>query len=755
MHDPLPVPDPPQSFAALIDRLTADPNDGTALAALAHHHERNGAPGLARSCRRRAAALEKRGYPRSEPAAAEAELPAPVATPTPAPSPTPAPGGEADRAAGPKQMRDQGIAALRAGDLDQAIDLLGKAAALLPDDGEALNALGAACLGRKDYAAAERAIGEALRVQPANGYAWTNLGYLHQRRKDIRRAIAAYREGLKHLPGEARLHNNIGSALEEVDEMEEAQQHFATAVELLPDHPGSYNNLGRAKLKRGDFAEARRLFTRVLDLTPGDDSAWLNMATLLQAEMRYEEAEAAFRKALELNPERPESWANLGTMLKDQGNYHDAIDYLGRALALDPDLDAAFSNLIFTRDFDPAATVESQQAERNEWYRRYGARHRAAILPHANDPDPDRPLVLGYVSADFKRHSAEIAFGPVLYNHDRTMHRLILYSSVDRPDRTTAGYREMADVYHNCLRMTDDEMAEQIRRDKVDILIDLSGHTAGNRLPVLARKPAPVQAHAWGHVGTGLPTIDYYMSDPVLVRPEERRFYAEKVHDLPAPICYQAAQDTPPVGPSPILSNGFATFGCLNRISKISTRTIDCWAQLLQAAPQARLVLKDRTLDDAAQKARVLGWFTDRGIDPGRLTLLPGSGHLEHMAAYGQVDIALDPFPQGGGITTCEALWMGVPVVALMGQVPSSRIASAIVTNVGLPELVADTPEAYVATAARLAGAPQRLADLRGRLRQVIAAAPIGNTVAYTRAVEQGYRLFWRRWCAERTGTAG
>ncbi|MFC3227266.1 tetratricopeptide repeat protein [Marinibaculum pumilum] len=717
--------------AALVDRLAADPNDGQALQALAEHHARTGSAGLAHACRIRAAAL--------------ADMPARQQVQPPAP---------ASNAAAPEvgqtllALRARAIGLIQAGEGNQALEILDQVLAMAPDDSIALNASGAALLGKKDFAAAEMRLLKAVEVWPANGEAWTNIGYLRQRQRRPREAIAAYREALKHLPGEGRLHNNIGSALEELDEMEEAAGHFAKAVELLPDNANSYNNLGRAKLRRGELAEARRLLAKAIELRPDDDAGAMNWATLLLAEMRYEEAEAAFRRALSLNPERAETWSNLGNLLKDQGNYQGAFECLERALELDPDMDLAMSNLIFTRDFDPTATVESQQAERAEWDRRFGARHRDAILPHRNDPDPDRPLVLGYVSADFKRHSAEIAFGPVLRSHDRSQFRLILYSNVDRPDRVTAQYQEMAEVYHNCLRMTDDEMAEQIRRDGVDVLIDLSGHTAGHRLSVFARKPAPVQVHAWGHVGTGLRTIDYYMSDPVLVRPDERHFYAEEVFDLPAPICYLAPEESPPVSPPPIQSNGFATFGCFNRISKLSARTADCWADLLRQLPDSRLVLKDRTLDDETQRARVAGWFTGRGIDAGRLTLLPGSGHLEHMAAYAQIDIALDPFPQGGGITTCEALWMGVPVVALMGQVPSSRIASAIVANVGLPELVAESRDSYVAKAIGLARDPARLLTLRHQLRDVIARAPIGNTVAYTRAVEAAYRTFWQRWCA-------
>ena len=649
-------------------------------------------------------------------------------------------------------LRAQAIGLIHAGRPDEAMEILDRILAVAPGDSEALNASGAALLGKKDFAEAERRLLKAVEAAPHNGEAWTNIGYLRQRQRRFREAIAAYREALKYLPGEGRLHNNIGSALEELDEMEEAAVHFARAVELLPENANAYNNLGRAKLRRGDMAGARELLAKAVELRPDDDAGQMNWATLLMAETRYEEAAAAFRRALELNPERAETWSNLGNLLKDQGDYEGAIKSLDRALELDPELDLALSNLIFTRDFDPTATVESQQAERADWYRRFGARFRSAIRPHGNDPDPDRPLVLGYVSADFKRHSAEIAFGPVLRNHDRSRFRLIVYSNVDRPDRVTAEYQRMADLYHNCRRMTDDEMAAQIRSDGVDILIDLSGHTAGHRLAVFARKPAPVQVHAWGHVGTGLPVIDYYMSDPVLVRADERRFYAEQVHDLPAPICYQAPEHSPPVAPAPIQGNGFATFGCLNRISKLSTRTADCWAELLRALPDSRLVLKDRTLDDETQRARVAGWFTSRGVDAGRLTLLPGSGHLEHMAAYGQIDIALDPFPQGGGITTCEALWMGVPVVALMGQVPSSRIASAIVANVGLPELVAESREDYIARAIGLARDPGRLIALRGRLREVIAGAPIGDTLAYTRAVEAAYRTFWQRWCAGRAG---
>jgi len=311
----------------------------------------------------------------------------------------------------------------------------------------------------------------------------------------------------------------------------------------------------------------------------------------------------------------------------------------------------------------------------------------------------------------------------------------------------TAQCRSAADIWVDAWQMSDDELTARIEADQVDILVDLSGHSAGNRLTVFARKPAPIQVTAWGSgTGTGLPTIDYFFADPVTVPQAVRHLFAEQVYDLPAVITtdpLQGAQAPPP----PMLRTGHATFGVFNRIDKISDSALVVWSRLMQELPDARIVIKNGALDDPFLRDRLVGRFVAHGVAQERITCLGLSTRDEHVAEFANIDICLDPFPQNGGVSTWESLQAGVPVIAKLGTSSASRAAAAIVTAVGLGEWAAEDDDDYIAIARRYAAEPTALAKLRSELPQMVANSAAGNGALYTRKVEEGYRAFWRRYC--------
>jgi protein O-GlcNAc transferase len=475
---------------------------------------------------------------------------------------------------------------------------------------------------------------------------------------------------------------------------------------------------------------------------------------LRRAQGRLEEAERRYRRSLELSPDYAEGWSNLAVTLRAAGRFDEAVACWDRALALAPGNAVLHSNLIFALDFHPRVTAEAAFAERRRWNDRHARPLRAAWAPHDNDPDPDRRLRVGYVSADFREHSAAVVFAAVVASHDHGRFDVVCYSSVTRPDAVTAGFRLAADAWRDVAGLTDEALAAQIRADGIDVLVDLSGHSSGHRLLAFARKPAPVQVTAWGHaLGTGLDAMDYFFADPVTVPPAARRWFSEEVVDLPAFVCYDPPVDAPEAGPLPALAAGHVTFGCLNRRAKMSEDAVAVFARVLRAVPGSRLLVKDEAFNDRATARRLVEGFAAHGVEAARLEILGGSSRGDHLAVYGRVDLALDPFPHGGGVSALEALWMGVPMVTLAGDRIPGRMGASFLATLGLDDLVATTADEYVARARAWAADLPRLGRLRGALRQRMERSPLADAGLYTRAVEDAYRALWRRWCAGRAAS--
>ena len=652
-----------------------------------------------------------------------------------------------------------------------------------PHDSAASNLLGVTLIQRGELATAVELLEDAVRSAPGETAYRSNLAHALGDLGRIEEAEAQYRALADALPDSAPAHHNHGVILNQLGRSAEAQARFRRASELGPDNAETHHGLAVSLSRLGRYEEAAASQSRVVQLRPEDADAHGNLGNYLsrlgrhqealrsleravalrpedaglrvnlgiaQADLhRYSEARDSYLKAIELQPELAEAHNNLGNALVALGQHDAARTCYVRAMELKPDFHDAHTNLIFLMDFLPRTTVAEMQAERRRWADRHAAVHRASRRPHTNRRDPERPLRVGYVSADFCNHSACLIFGPVIRRHQRPTFEVFCYSETVKEDTHTALVKACADRWCRSAGMTDDALAERIRADRIDILVDLSGHSAGNRLHVFARKPAPVQVHAWGHVtGTGLEAIDYLLADPVLIPAEDRKHYAEQIFDLPCWACLEEPEGLPAPSPLPAASRGFVTYSSMNRSEKLTAATLSAWARILTAVPGARLLFKDRALDEAKTRIELLQRLERVGIAPARVTLLGGTSRAEHVAVYQGIDIALDPFPQGGGVTTAEALWMGVPTVTIAGAVPPSRGTAALMSALGLREWVARDEQEYVRVATRAAGNLDELATLRASLRERLGRSPVGNPELYCRAVEAAYRTMWRRWCA-------
>jgi predicted O-linked N-acetylglucosamine transferase (SPINDLY family) len=635
----------------------------------------------------------------------------------------------------------------QAGRLPEAAALYREALAADPEHPDALHLLGVLACDCGDLEAAEVLLGEATRIEPGIAQFHGDQGLALLLAGRPLEAVECLERALALDPDYADARTNLGSALHALGRYGDAAASFERALTLRPNAAEAHNNLGATLRAQGRLTEAIARYWVALAFRADYPEAHNNLGNALSERGEVDAAITCFAHALALRPGYAEAHNNLGNVLRDAGRLPEALAAYRRALELRPDYPAAHSNLIFALDLDPAVTSAAAFAERQRWDARYARPHAAAGARHDNDRDPDRPLRIGYVSADFRRHSAAAVFGPVLHHHDRGSVEVVCYAGVSNPDDVTARFRQRASLWRPTLGMPDDALAARIRADRVDILVDLAGHSAGNRLLAFARKPAPIQVTAWGHAhGTGLQAMDYFFADAVTVPAAHRGDFSETVVDLPCIVCFDPPS-APDVEPLPALAARGATFGCLNRLAKVTDDMLDLWATILREAPASRLLLKDPTLDSANVRDRLVAFFGGRGVAAERLILLGGTPHREHLAAYGRVDLALDPFPHGGGVTALEGLWMGVPMVALAGERVPSRIGAAFLTLMGLPDLVADSPRAYIDIAVRAAGDVARLAPARADLRRRLAASPLCDHRAYCAAVEAAYRAMWRRWC--------
>jgi protein O-GlcNAc transferase len=523
--------------------------------------------------------------------------------------------------------------------------------------------------------------------------------------------------------------------------------------ESVPADLTSLLEQARSAHQRGALSEALQAYESAFRLLPESQSearaaVWVNMGAIWREMVRLPKAIACLQEALLLQPGLAVAHYNLGLNLYEIGEAEAAESSLNSALAIQPDFQAAHSTRLclfgLARNHDPERVL----AEHRLWAAEFADPLTAQSPPHANERSTHRRLTVGYVSADFKEHSVARFISPILANHDRARFRVICYDNWPRSDATTERLRGYVDAWRKIDELDDPQAADLVRADGVDILVDLSGHTTGNRLLLFARKPAPVQASWLGYMSTtGMAAMDWHITDAHLDPPGvSEGWYTERLMRIDSAAAFEPHPDSPPVNALPCLDSGYLRFASFNNYTKIGDEVIALWARLLATIPNARLLLVALGGDEADFQALVRARFERLGASnevSARVDVMGMRPLKDFLRLFHQVDIALDSFPYGGGTTTLHTLWMGVPVVTLEGQSELARGTSGILTACGLGELIARSSEEYLRIGVDLAMAPARVATLRSQLRERLAKSVLGNGLQVTRSLEAAYLKMW------------
>ncbi len=649
--------------------------------------------------------------------------------------------------ANPAALNARGIALQGLGRLEEALAAFRRAQAAAPADPDPHNNEGLVLRRLNRPEEAERAFRRAIALDPTDPLAANNLGTTLLALGRLDEAADTLRAVVRAYPDHAAAQLNLGLVLRAQGDLDAAAGALSKAVELEPRSIEVLNSLGSLLHEQGRTDEAVACFERSLAAAPGDPGGLTGLGLALLARGDLARARDCLQRVAEAQPDSAQAANNLATAHRAQGDLQRAIEWYRRALALQPDASDAWSNLLGALNYLPELPLAELFAE----HRRYGERLEAPLQAHwpahDNDRDPERPLRVGYVSADFREHAMAFSILPVLAHHDPARFEVFCYANHPREDPYTARMRRHVREWHRVAGLGDEALAALVRRDRIDILVDLSGHTARNRLPVFARKPAPVQATWLGYVTTtGLAAVDYRLTDACADPPgDDERGYTERLLRLAWVTVFEPSEASPPVAPAPALGGARFTFGCLNHHAKLTPAVIALWARILAAAPESRLILGNA--GDADTRSRLAAAFAGHRIAADRLAFRPTLPLAEFLALHAEIDLALDPFPYCGGATSCHALWMGVPFVTLAGDRYMGRIGASLLNQVGLGEFVAQTPDEYVALAVGAARDPARIAALRAGMRGRLAASPLLDGAGFVRGLEAAYRAMWRTWC--------
>lgn len=643
-----------------------------------------------------------------------------------------------------------GIIAMQQGDLNEAERLVRHALDFSPDEANFYNTLGTILRRQGNIDQAQACFEQCLHLAPKDADAAYNLANLLQDRGELQHAGRLYRQVLGWQPHHLSAQLNLAYLLRQQGDLCEAESCFREGLSKKEMAPPFLLGLGLVLSDQQRPEEAEQCFRQLLLIQPQNADACFYLGNLLYARGLVSEAEANHRQCIKLKPDYPQAWNNLANDLRDQGRLDEARDTYRKALQLKPDYMRAHSNLLYAQLCD----MEDSKAVYEE-HLKWDKAHAACLTPSPQnekyDYDPDRKLRIGYVSPDFKEHSVAYFIEPILAAYDHHCFEVYCFSDVGRADPVTERLKCYTDQWLDISTHSDDVVADMIRQERIDILVDLAGHTSRHRLLVFARKPAPIQMTYLGYPATsGMKVMDYRLSDELTDPVGNDDLYSEQLLRLPKSfLCYAPPAIVPDVSPLPCLTNGFVSFGSFNHLSKVTNTVISVWSQILLRLPGSRMVLKHISLQDPSNRERYLRLFESCGVSRERITLLSWSDSVrDHLMCYADVDIALDTFPYNGTTTTCEALWMGVPVVTVAGQEHVSRVGLSLLKNAGLENLVADDVDIYIDRAIELAAGSKQLAALRTSLRRRIRNSVVCDQQAMAIALGQAYRNIWRLYCA-------
>jgi protein O-GlcNAc transferase len=647
-----------------------------------------------------------------------------------------------------------GMIALQGGKLDSAVDLIGRAIYVNPLNPMCYLNLGNALKRQGRIDVAIESYRKALELKPDYAEAHNNLGNIFKEQGRFDEASGHYHKALAINPGIAEAHSSLGRVLHERGRLDEAVEHYFNALSIRPDHVETHYNLGLAFQAQNKWEQAIKQYRQTIALNPRDYTAHNNLGNLLGAEMKaFDEAVACYRQALALKLDFAEAHCNLGNILQRQGCLDEAIASYRQALTFKPDYVEAYSNLLLLCAYYFTSDPASYLALARGWELSCvpeQERLAANCRTFRRSPLAGRRLRVGYVSGDFRQHAVSYFIERLFAKHDRSRVELFAYSINPRQDAVTGQLLVQVDHWVSVAGMSDDDARNRIDADEIDVLIDLSGHTAQNRMGIFARRAAPVQAHYLGYfASTGLSEMDYFIGDEILTPPEMDSHFSERVWRLPRVwASYDARKDAPATNWRPA-QDGTIWMGSFNNLGKLTSGTLVLWARVLHALPEGKLLLKTKALADETNRQRILEAMAGHGIAAGRIELQGDitPGWAEHMAYYDRLDIALDPVGAiGGGTTTCDALWMGVPTITLEGSRMASRMTASMLNAIDHAEWVAHSEAEYVGKAVALARDVELRKGLRLLQRERMAMSPLCDAKDLAMNLEHAYVEMFERW---------
>jgi protein O-GlcNAc transferase len=637
------------------------------------------------------------------------------------------------------------------GNLGEAARVLQTVLEELPDSAEILHLLGIIHAQLGNYEPALSYLNRTLQLNPANAEAYLALGIIFHQKGITDDAVGYCQKSISLDPDNAAAYNTLGNALKEKGLIDDAINAYRKAVQIDPDSAEAHTNLGMALHHKGQHDEAIACFRMSIERDPSYLQAYHGLAAALVAKWDLDEAMHMCNKALERDSKDVTAYYILGNILMTQGKLDEAETYFKHSMKIKPVDPKPYQAFLMLMSYHPKYSAQTILAEHRTFAGQFEKPSGPGILTHMNDRSVDRRIRIGYVSPDFKQHPVASFIEPVLMSYNRAQFEVFCYSDVSAPDEVTNRIKGYDLEWRNIAGMSDDKVAELIRRERIDILIDLAGHTGGmNRILLFARKPAPVLASWIGYPATtGLSAMDYKIVDNYTDPPGvAEQFYTEKLLRLPDNfLCYLPDKESPDIGPLPALSSGHITFGSFNNYVKVTPEVITLWSRILRMVGDSRLIMKSMSFSDKTTRMYARNLFMDEGIGAERIELLQLVPSVrEHLALYNRIDIGLDTFPYNGTTTTCEAMWMGVPVITLAGDTHASRVGVSLLSNMRLKELIADTHEEYIEIAVNLAKSPERLESLRRGLRDMMSKSPLTDAKRVTRELENCYRSMWAEW---------
>ncbi|KAG4996404.1 hypothetical protein AAZX31_10G070200 [Glycine max] len=643
---------------------------------------------------------------------------------------------------------------------DMALTFYEKAASERPMYAEAYCNMGVIYKNRGDLEAAITCYERCLAVSPNfeiaknnMAIALTDLGTKVKLEGDINRGVAFYKKALHYNWHYADAMYNLGVAYGEMLKFDMAIVFYELAFHFNPHCAEACNNLGVIYKDRDNLDKAVECYQLALGIKPNFSQSLNNLGVVYTVQGKMDAAASMIEKAIIANPTYAEAYNNLGVLYRDAGDISLAINAYEQCLKIDPDSRNAGQNRLLAMNYIDEGNDDKLFEAHRDWGRRF-MRLYPQFTSWDNSKDPERPLVIGYVSPDYFTHSVSYFIEAPLVYHDYTNYKVIVYSAVVKADAKTIRFREKVlkkgGIWKDIYGTDEKKVADMVRQDQVDILIELTGHTANNKLGMLACRPAPVQVTWIGYPNTtGLPTIDYRITDSRADPPETKQKHVEELVRLPDSfLCYTPSPEAGPVCPTPALSNGFVTFGSFNNLAKITPKVLQVWAKILCAIPNSRLVVKCKPFCCDSVRQRFLSTLEKLGLEPLRVDLLPLIllNH-DHMQAYSLMDISLDTFPYAGTTTTCESLYMGVPCVTMAGSVHAHNVGVSLLSKVGLGNLIAKNEDEYVKLALKLASDISALQNLRMSLRELMSKSPLCDGAKFILGLESTYRQMWHRYC--------